>query len=68
MFKNVTGVGADDERWVYKGMAEIVDINVIPVGDEDTSNGGGACFEVVGPEDSLKCIAGACARTSRTVG
>lgn len=61
-FKDVTGVGASDERWTYKGRSELIDMNVIvPVGDKD-AEGEGARFEVLSPEGSFECIAGASLR------
>ncbi|EJD38772.1 hypothetical protein AURDEDRAFT_187630 [Auricularia subglabra TFB-10046 SS5] len=57
-FKDVTGVTTSEERWTYKGRAELIDIQVIvPVRDSKEEEPEGARFEVLSPEGSFECIA-----------
>ena len=48
--------GADDERWTFKGRADLLDIQVVVPVSRDLEEG--ARFEILSPDGSFACVAG----------
>jgi len=47
-----------EEKWVFKGKAELVDLEVVPVGGIFGNEDEGRQFEVLSPEGSFAVYAG----------